>query len=65
MIPDIIHTFYPYADAKRDGRPVLWKVTQNNVHVLISPDGHMNNIVGSEAADNFITNYVERNKDKQ
>ena len=64
MTPDTIHTLSPYADAKRYGRPVLWKVTPNNVHVIISPDGHMNNLVGREAADKFITNYIERNKDK-
>lgn len=64
MTPEIIHTRYPYADAKRLSRPVLWKITPNNVYVIISPDGHMNNIVGLESAEKFITNYVERNKDK-
>ena len=60
MTPDTIITQYPYADAKRLGHPVIWKVTANGVHVIISPNGVMNNIIGLENVDKFIDAYKEK-----
>ena len=60
MAEDTIIHINPYNAASQLCYPVVWKVTANGVHVIVSPNGSMNNIVGEENVDKFIDNYKEK-----
>ena len=48
------------ADAKELCYPVIERLTENGVYVIISPSGAMNNIVGEDKANEFIEKYKEK-----